>query len=270
MTPDLERITIQGPQGALALLSRRPAGTPSGPPIVLVHADAGRAGQWEPVTRLLADDRALLAPDLRGHGDSEPARDSDYGYAGRAADVRAAIEWLGEGAAIVVAHSGGGAVALRLAAESPALVAGVLLVDPPADPRALPAAVRASMAREAAGPGGLAALREFYATIAGPDAVVRERVLSDAAAAHPDSRAGVTAALAAWDPDAALAGVRTPLHVLASAAGETPHSLHRLHPGLSHETVDGTGHWVQLDRPDVVAAAVRRFAARRDVAGPAR
>ena len=66
--------------------------------------------------------------DLRGHGDS--ATDFDrYDNQGNAADVAALIDHLG-GPAVIVGNSMGAAIGTLVAAEHPALVAGLVLIGP--------------------------------------------------------------------------------------------------------------------------------------------
>ncbi len=36
----------------------------------------------------------------------------------------------------------------------------------------------------------------------------------------------------------------------AVAAGDAPFGLHNVDPALRHATITGTGHWLQMDRPD--------------------
>ena len=97
---------------------------------VLLHSSAGSGAQWRSLSTQLADRFAVLAPDLYGYGASEP-------WPGRAAmtlaDEVAPLETLlarRPGPVHLVGHSYGGAVALRLALQSPARLRSLTLIEP--------------------------------------------------------------------------------------------------------------------------------------------
>ncbi|MBU8897978.1 alpha/beta hydrolase [Corallococcus sp. M34] len=249
---------VEGPQGRLSV---REAGADGAPPVVLLHADSGRASQWQEVQLRLGREYRAVALDFRGSGESEPARDGDYGYGGRAADLGSVADALGLKRFVLVAHSGGGAVALEYAAHHAERVAGLFLVDPPTDPRALPQAVRDGFVAALKGPDSLAFQQDYFRSIAGADPVVRERVVVDCAAVAPACRAGVGAALAEWNPEPTLKAWQGPFFILASAANDNANALYRLRADVPHQVLSDTGHWLQLEQPAMVEDAIRRFLA---------
>lgn len=93
----------------------------SGPPLVLLHSVGDSSATWDPVLAALARRHLVVAPDLPGHGMSDPSPDS----AGAVHDLLLA---LGIDRATVLGHSLGGAVALQLAQRSPDLVERLVLV----------------------------------------------------------------------------------------------------------------------------------------------
>ena len=103
----------------------------AGPPVLLIHGASSDMGLWAPsVIPALAGRYQLNGYDRPGMGftaQRPPGADSLSVQAKVAADV---IEKLGLMRPIVVAHSWGGAVALRLALDRPDLVSGMVLVAP--------------------------------------------------------------------------------------------------------------------------------------------
>ena len=254
MTPSF----IANPQGRLAVYEQ---GKGQGLPVLFLHADSGIAGQWDEVLPAIAADRPVIAIDSRGSGASGEATDGDYSYDGRARDISAVVEARKLDRFVIVAHSGSGAAALRYAARNPQRVAGLFLLDPATDPRVIPKDIRDGIITGLAAPESLDFQKQFYATIAGADAKVRERVLADCAKVVKQARLGFGKAFADWNPEADLDAWKGPIFILAGEVSDNPAALYRLRPAISYEVVKGTGHWLQLDAPDIVAKAIRRFIA---------
>ena len=98
---------------------------PDQPALVLTHGAGGSRLQWPGALRRLPG-VGVIAIDLPGHGKSPaPSRDSIPAYA---ADVVALLDALHVERAIFGGHSMGGGIALWLALEHPARVAGLMLV----------------------------------------------------------------------------------------------------------------------------------------------
>jgi pimeloyl-ACP methyl ester carboxylesterase len=95
-----------------------------------IHGIAANLMAWRTVARELAGRTgiSLLAPDVRGRGRSA-ALPSPYGIATHVADMLAVLNHFGVERAVLAGHSMGAYVAARLAAENPARVAGLVLVD---------------------------------------------------------------------------------------------------------------------------------------------
>jgi pimeloyl-ACP methyl ester carboxylesterase len=87
---------------------------------------------WQGIGRLLNDLGRLVAPDLRGHGESDKP---SAGYLPRdyVGDIAALLAHEPARPLAVIGHSLGAVVAAQLAAERPELMAKVILVDPPFD-----------------------------------------------------------------------------------------------------------------------------------------
>lgn len=95
--------------------------------LVLIHGGAQNAHTWDTVAMALA--RPLVAVDLPGHGHSDGGRTGSLSLEDSADDVAVAMRALAPGARAVVGMSLGGLTALALAARSPELVRGLVLVD---------------------------------------------------------------------------------------------------------------------------------------------
>lgn len=252
----LRRIT--GPQGQLAFDD---AGT-GRLPILFVHADAGNFTQWREALDHLRRRRRAVALDLRGHGRSQSPADGDLSIGGRCADVAAVADALGLERFVLVGHSGGGIVALQYAAQNANKVAGLLLVDPAADGRQLPADKRQQFMQLLRSPEYAKTASEYYTSIVGPDPEVSARVLWDLQATPPETVIGTFEALAAHDPWPALQAYEGPRLMLVTPASDTPASIRGLDASLPYRSVAGTGHWLQLDEPDAFHRTVDEFMGR--------
>ncbi|GAC1402882.1 MAG: alpha/beta hydrolase [Candidatus Velthaea sp.] len=102
--------------------------TGSGPPLLLLHGWPEFWLTWEPVMTRLSDRFDLIAPDLRGFGDTDkPA--GPYGPKDHAADMLALLDALEVERIGVVGHDVGGAVMQPLGREAPDRLAGLFFFD---------------------------------------------------------------------------------------------------------------------------------------------
>jgi pimeloyl-ACP methyl ester carboxylesterase len=236
---------IGGPAGALAIDD----GGSGGLPVVFVHSAAGNSGHWGSQLEHLRRSWRAIALDFRGHGRSEPPGNGDYSFAGMAMDIAAVADSLGLDRFVLVGHSMGGGVALTYAGSHPGRVAGLLLVDPVGDGKQIPANQAKAFL------GGFesdydVASRKYWAEIAGQDSVVRSRLLADLSATPREAVVGVLRSVMQFDPHPALARYRGPVLSVVTPYNDQPFSLHRLGKGFPHRLVQGTGHWIQLDKPE--------------------
>lgn len=89
------------------------------PILILQHGGKDHAHSWDMVARHFARDWHVIAPDLRGHGDSAWSMDGAYASPFFVADMAALLSHLGGEPVAMVAHSLGAAVALRQAGIMP-------------------------------------------------------------------------------------------------------------------------------------------------------
>jgi pimeloyl-ACP methyl ester carboxylesterase len=99
-----------------------------GPPVLLLHGFAETGHMWLPLIPKLAATHTVIAPDLRGYGDSgKPA--TGYEKKAMAQDIHALIASLGDKRIQVVGHDIGLMVAYAYAAQYPDEVERIALMD---------------------------------------------------------------------------------------------------------------------------------------------
>jgi pimeloyl-ACP methyl ester carboxylesterase len=99
-----------------------------GDPVVLLHGFAETSHMWLPLIAKLADKHTVIAPDLRGFGDSSAPEDG-YAKAAMARDIHALVKSLGYDHIRLVGHDIGLMVAYAYAAQYPAEVDRVVLME---------------------------------------------------------------------------------------------------------------------------------------------
>lgn len=102
--------------------------TGRGKPLLLLHGWPEYWLTWEPVMTRLASHYALIAPDLRGFGDSDKPS-GPCGAPEHAADMLALLDRLGLDRVGVVGHDVGGAVMQAMARLAPERIAGLFFFD---------------------------------------------------------------------------------------------------------------------------------------------
>jgi pimeloyl-ACP methyl ester carboxylesterase len=102
----------------------------TGRPLLALHGHVSEGSMWAGLASALAPEWRIIAPDQRGHGDSDRA--SSYTSAEYASDVLALLDHLGLDSVAVIGHSGGGLTAYHLAALYPSRVNAVIAVEIPA------------------------------------------------------------------------------------------------------------------------------------------
>src|SRR5262245_13277166 len=99
-----------------------------GRPLLLLHGWPEYSLTWAPVMDLLADRFLLIAPDLRGFGESDKPS-GPFGPQNHAADMLALLDALGIECVGVVGHDVGGAVMQPLARSAPNRLVGLFFFD---------------------------------------------------------------------------------------------------------------------------------------------
>ena len=104
-------------------------GNASAPPLLLVHGGLDHSRSWDQVARALQTHFHVIAPDLRGHGDSEWAIGSSYSLADHVYDLTCLVKAEGLEKVAVVGHSMGGMVSLTYAGAFPEKVSRLAVLD---------------------------------------------------------------------------------------------------------------------------------------------
>jgi len=238
------------------------------PPLVLLHGGGAHAHWWDHLAPAWAESFHVVAPDFRGHGDSEHPEEVAPGAFER--DLGAVLRRLGRSDAVLVGHSMGGGVALAHASRHPG-TRGLVLLD-----------VARGGTRRSRRTARLAlALRRTWASR--EEALARFRFLPDAARADealrlhvahhslrrgPDGRYGPKydprwfGLPPAARPDPAR--VRCPALVIRGAESpllsrEGAEALAAELPDARWAEVPEAGHHVHIDRPDAVREHVEAF-----------
>jgi pimeloyl-ACP methyl ester carboxylesterase len=99
------------------------------PPLLLVHGGRDHARSWDWVARALRDEYHVIAPDLRGHGDSAWSYGGPYTIAEFVLDIAQLIEALHLQPLTIIGHSLGGTVSLHYAGVYPEKVARLVAVE---------------------------------------------------------------------------------------------------------------------------------------------
>jgi pimeloyl-ACP methyl ester carboxylesterase len=238
------------------------------PPLVIAHGLFGSARNWGAVGKRLAQDRQVVAVDMRNHGDSP--RSPVHDYPSMAADLAETIAAHG-GRADVLGHSMGGKAAMVLALTEPGLVNRLIVADvaPVAYGHSQIEYVRAMQAVDLA---AVARRSDADAELARsvPEAGLRAFFLQSLAI-RPDG-ASWKLNLDALDdqmpaimdfPD--LAGsFDGPTLFLTGAASTYVRPEHWprirvLFPAAEHREIAGAGHWLHADAPGPFAEAVAGF-----------
>jgi pimeloyl-ACP methyl ester carboxylesterase len=121
-------------------------GNPGSPPLLLIHGGRDHCRNWDWVAHRLRSQWHIIAPDLRGHGDSQWAIGGSYALIDYTLDITQLLDALQLFPITVIGHSLGGSVALQYAGTFPDRLAKVVAIEglgpPPHLLRDTPAHVR--------------------------------------------------------------------------------------------------------------------------------
>jgi pimeloyl-ACP methyl ester carboxylesterase len=280
----MQRTTISTPAGPVSVLQAGGGPRPK-PRLHFAHATGMNAQLYAGLLAPLADEFAISASDARGHGftglTQDPAQLTSWDEF--ADDLNRLLDVIDAGGPWLLAgHSMGAAVSLLAAAARPDRVAGLVLIDPAMLPFDIAAQVRAGvaipnpMADQAAKRRGQfpsrADARSAYLgrgvfkswADADVDAYLAGGLIdTDDGAALACTPAFEAATFRAVSPriEPALAAITCPFILLAGEHGSTVRDAElaamAAHPAcLNARRLPGTSHFLPLEQPDAVRAAV--------------
>jgi esterase len=102
-------------------------GDVSAPPLLLLHGSFQHAHTWDPIARGLADRYRVVAPDWRGHGESDWT--PTYSPEKALGDLEALVGLLGLARFALIGNSIGGRFAVVYAARHPEQVTHVVMLQ---------------------------------------------------------------------------------------------------------------------------------------------
>jgi pimeloyl-ACP methyl ester carboxylesterase len=127
-------MTLQGPTSNSFISQRLKLhyvdwGNPDAPPLLLVHGGRDHCRSWDWVAEELRHDWHIIAPDLRGHGDSAWSPDGNYEMASFVYDLAQLIHQSGLAPVTIVAHSMGGNISTRYTGLFPENVRKLVTIE---------------------------------------------------------------------------------------------------------------------------------------------
>lgn len=233
-----------------------------GVPILFVHGNGGSSRQWSAqLEHFRGRGRRAVAVDLPGFGESSASAGGHYSLEAMVHAIDRAVTAIGLDRFVVAGHSYGGAVVARYAATHPGKVAGVIYVDAVASAlpldetgkQKLTAALRADRMK---------VVRLWFAPMlkSSPQSV-SDAVFASVERSAPEAFIGALLSLTSYDAKSTVDAYQGPRLAIVAADLETAASFQKQFPGIEAIRIANAGHWLMLDKPDEVNAAIDRFVA---------
>ncbi len=261
-------------------------GNADAPTLLLIHGGRDHCRSWDLIARALQPHYHVVAPDLRGHGDSDWTKGGSYSLPEHVYDLTRLVRIATSGKVAIVGHSMGGMVGLTYAGAFPETVSALVVLDGVVvAPNTARTPTHQRMTKWIAQLDKLEARRpRVYRTLA--EAAARmsahnARLTPELAlhlATHGARRTGdggyvwkfdpsqrAMAPHRLWPEDYFELWSRIECPTLLVNAGESMLGDPKTTGALAHfknaraETIHGAGHWLHHDRPDETLSLMRSF-----------
>ncbi len=104
-------------------------GNPDAPPLLLIHGGRDHCRSWDWAAEQLRKDWHVIAPDLRGHGDSQWSPDGNYEMSSFVYDLAQLVHQLDLAPVTIVSHSMGGNISIRYSGLYPENVRKLVAIE---------------------------------------------------------------------------------------------------------------------------------------------
>jgi pimeloyl-ACP methyl ester carboxylesterase len=240
-----------------------------GLPVVLLHGYPFSGVIWQTQQQNLSDHYRVIAPDLRGHGQS-PAPEGVYEMETSARDVLALLDSLGVEKAAIMGHSMGGYVTLALWRLVPERFVALGLIDSQAMPDSDDTRASRYKTAEKVYVDGSKVVADamtlrLFAPNTPEDEPAVEQVRTLILNTRPSGIIGTLKGMAAR-PDSTdlLPQINVPVLVLTGDKDQiiTPQKAEKMAtaiPSATLATIENAGHMPMLEQPQATTMAIRNF-----------
>jgi len=259
-------------------------GNADAPLMLLVHGGRDHGRSWDLIARSLQPHFHVLAPDLRGHGDSDWTRGGSYALTEYVYDLSRLVRSAQAQQVTIVGHSMGGMVGLIYAGTFPQQVSALVVLD---GVTVLPTAKRVPAHEriakwagqldqlEAREPRRYRTIEEAAAQMRAHNTRLPAELVQHLAAFgvrrnqddtyswkfDPCQRAMVPHRLSPEDHVSLWSRIACPTLLLHAEESflESPAGVAGHFPQARSQTIAGAGHWLHHEQPDAVLGAIRTF-----------
>lgn len=236
-------------------------------PIIFLHGLGISSRDWDAQIEHFSPNWRVIAPDFRGHGQSEKPK-CEYSVPGHAADVIALMDALNIQQAHIVGLSMGGMVAFQMAADTPDRLASMVIVNSgPALPNDTFAAKKMLWSRLAA--IYLLGMDKYAHKVASnlfkvPDAKALVTFAQEQIAANPRSvYIKNLKSLWGWGVMDRLSSIPTPTLMLTGDQDYSPVAVKQAvvdaMMNAELQVINGSGHGTPMEKPEQTNEAIERF-----------